>query len=106
MSEPPREGQLIAYIADGDPHNYLFHGQPGVVLDVGPTPDHATVSLASGPSLGIPATDLAAIDIDEYRHRAARMRDGLHPTRDEPIIPLEVGDPIDGPANMPPGSTR
>jgi hypothetical protein len=100
VSEPPPQGQLIAYVGDDRPEEYLFHGQPGVVVDVDPTADQVTVSLASGASLGLPATELTTIDIDGYHARAGRMRDGRHPTRDDRITPLDIGDPLDGPAHL------
>jgi hypothetical protein len=103
VHEVLREGQLIAWVGGDHPDDYLFDGQPGVVIDVGPTPQDVTVSWASGPSLCVQAAELAAIEIDDFRARATRLRDGRHPTRDEPIAPLTVADPIDEPARPPPG---
>lgn len=95
MTHPLREGQLIAYVGDDDPEHDLFNGQPGVVIDVGPTACDISVALASGPAISIPAAELALIDVDQYRLRSARMRAHEHPIRDEVITPLHIEDPLE-----------
>jgi hypothetical protein len=90
VSQRYAEGDLIAYVGAYDPELDLYDGQPGVVIDVGPTPLDISVEMASGPALSIPPWNLARISLSEYRERGDRMRRHWHPLREETITPLDI----------------
>ena len=75
-----REGSRIAYVGPDVPELRIWHGQPGIVVDLGCGPHEVSASFVNGPSLGLPPEEVVEIDDDTYRGRLQRVLALGHPT--------------------------
>ena len=86
---PPLRSR-VEYLGPDDPHSFLWHGHPGLVIDVPPfEPHEVVVAFVAGPSLCFPAREVRRLDDENYHARGVRLIAGTHP-----MAKVAVGAPL------------